>query len=121
MAQQIKVIDINGNEHYHLIPEDGIYFSNDNDGLYRLSLEDKLDASLSLSQVKDAIFYNHWDLDDLDFDIEDYIYNGMLYDEISVQQHFCDVIVNGGNDWEKESLLKYMRKLGYKIEEPEEK
>lgn len=122
MAQQIKVIDTNGIEHYHFIQDNQIYFSKDNDGLYRDSLENVIDnnlSSLSLSQVREAIDYHDWDLDDLGFEVEDYIDDDMLYDEISVAQHFSDVILEGGNTWELEELIKIMEKNGYTVLHPD--
>lgn len=120
MAQQIKVIDSLGNEHYHVInSENDIYFSKNNDGLYRESFEDKLSLNLEnigLNEIIDIIKDRDLTLEDLDFDIDDY------EDEI-IEQASGYAIWRGlknNHRYALNDVITRMRNEGYTVIEPED-
>lgn len=69
MAQQIKVIDTQLNEHYIFAKENGIFFSKDNDGRYKQSLfEYYIKNDLSLDDIIEIIEERDYTKKDLNLD-----------------------------------------------------
>jgi hypothetical protein len=113
MAKQIKVVDTNGNEHFFLInSEADIYFSFENNGLYRKNYEDYRDEFLediSLDDIRQAISFHDYSIEDLGFDRWDYeedvLSDASVYDLYKAIKNYSPI----------EELIKYMEKDGYII------
>lgn len=113
MAKQTKIVDTNGNEHFFLInSEADIYFSFENNGLYRKNYEDYREEFLediSLDDIRQAISFHDYSIEDLGFDRWDYeedvLSDASVYDLYKAIKNYSSI----------EELFKYMEKDGYII------
>lgn len=119
MAIQIKVVDTNFNEHFHVVEDVSfIYYSDNNDGLYRKNYEDYHNdqiENLSLADVKEAIDYHDWNIEDLGFDLDNY--EDQILENAS-EYEIWDLLKRNRGYCSLDDIIKRMKKEGYSIIEP---
>lgn len=119
MAIQIKIIDTEFNEHEYFVSDySGIRVSENNDGRFR-DIDDLWESEavdkLTASDISSIIYERDYSLDDLGIDVGDYIDHDDFYEEVTVAEHFNEVVVEGENEYELKQLIKAMEKAGYTV------